>query len=111
MLEQIAADGEAARAMPEICFFGIIIAIFYEDRPPPHFRVRYDSQQAIIAIEPLLVLEGRLAPRVLWTCGRTGNGASDGTRPGLGAGSIARTNRADCPLEYDHVARLHPTAP
>ena len=52
--------------MPEICrFFGIIIAIFYEDHPPPHFHVRYGSQQAIIAIETLQVLEGRLSPRVL----------------------------------------------
>jgi hypothetical protein len=52
--------------MPEICrFFGIIIAIFYEDHPPPHFHVRYGSQQAIVAIETLQVLEGRLSPRVL----------------------------------------------
>ena len=52
--------------MPEICrFFGIIIAIFYEDHPPPHFHVRYGSQQAIVAIETLHVLEGRLSPRVL----------------------------------------------
>ena len=52
--------------MPEICrFFGIIIAIFYEDHPPPHFHVRYGGQQAIIAIETLQLLEGRLSPRVL----------------------------------------------
>jgi len=52
--------------VPEICrFFGIIIAIFYEDHPPPHFHVRYGGQQAIIAIETLQLLEGRLSPRVL----------------------------------------------
>jgi hypothetical protein len=52
--------------VPEICrFFGIIIAVFYEDHPPPHFHVRYGSQQAIIAIETLQMLEGRLSPRVL----------------------------------------------
>lgn len=52
--------------MPEICrFFGIIIAVFYEDHPPPHFHVRYGNQQAIVSIETLHVLEGRLSPRVL----------------------------------------------
>lgn len=52
--------------MPEISrFFGIIIAVFYEDHPPPHFHVRYGSQQAIVAIETLQVLEGRLSPRVM----------------------------------------------
>jgi Domain of unknown function (DUF4160) len=52
--------------VPEICrFFGIIIAVFYEDHPPPHFHVRYGGQQAIIAIETLQLLEGRLSPRVL----------------------------------------------
>ncbi|MBM3650790.1 MAG: DUF4160 domain-containing protein [Alphaproteobacteria bacterium] len=51
--------------MPEICrFFGIIIAVFYEDHPPPHFHVRYGSQQAIVSIETLQVLEGRVSPRV-----------------------------------------------
>jgi hypothetical protein len=51
--------------MPEICrFFGIIIAVFYEDHPPPH-HVRYGGQQAIIAIDTLQLLEGRLSPRVL----------------------------------------------
>ena len=52
--------------MPEICrFFGIIIAVFYEDHPPPHFHVRYGGQQAIFDIESLRILEGRLSPRVV----------------------------------------------
>lgn len=52
--------------MPEICrFFGIIITLNYNDHPPPHFHVRYNQQRAIIAIESLRVLEGRLSPRVL----------------------------------------------
>lgn len=51
--------------MPEISrFFGIIVAIFYEDHPPAHFHVRYGSQQAIVAIDTLQVIEGRLSPRV-----------------------------------------------
>jgi hypothetical protein len=52
--------------MPEISrFFGIIIAMFYNDHPPPHFHVRYGSQRAVIGIEDLALLEGDLSPRVL----------------------------------------------
>ena len=52
--------------MPEISrFFGIIIAMFYNDHPPPHFHVRYGSQRAVIGIEDLSLFDGDLSPRVL----------------------------------------------
>lgn len=52
--------------MPEICrFLGIIITMYYNDHPPPHFHVRYNQQKAIIEIESLTILEGKLTPRVL----------------------------------------------
>ena len=52
--------------MPELSrFFGIIVMMFYDDHPPPHFHVRYGGQRAIIAIESLAILEGRLSPRAL----------------------------------------------
>ena len=52
--------------MPEIIrFFGIIIAMFYNDHAPPHFHARYGEQRAIIGIDSLTVLGGRLSPRVL----------------------------------------------
>lgn len=52
--------------MPEISrFFGIIIAMYYNDHAPPHFHVRYGAERALIGIENLAVLEGRLSPRVL----------------------------------------------
>lgn len=51
--------------MPKICrFFGIIIAMFYNDHEPPHFHVRYGSQKAIVRIDDLSIIEGRLTPRV-----------------------------------------------
>ncbi|MGD8753356.1 MAG: DUF4160 domain-containing protein [Anaerolineales bacterium] len=51
--------------MPEISrFFGIIITMYYRDHQPPHFHVRYGEQKAIIAIETLSLLRGRLSPRV-----------------------------------------------
>jgi hypothetical protein len=52
--------------MPEISrFFGIIVAMFYNDHSPPHFHVRYGDDKAIIAIESLRLLEGKLKPRTL----------------------------------------------
>jgi hypothetical protein len=51
--------------MPEISrFFGIVIAMYYDDHPPPHFHVRYGGQKAIIAISSLSLLRGQLSPRV-----------------------------------------------
>ena len=51
--------------MPELSrFFGIIIAMYYDDHPPPHFHVRYGGQRAIIAISTLSLLRGKLSPRV-----------------------------------------------
>ncbi|NEU71431.1 DUF4160 domain-containing protein [Hassallia byssoidea VB512170] len=50
--------------MPEISrFFGIIITMYYNDHPPPHFHVRYNQQKAIITIETLEILEGKLSSR------------------------------------------------
>ena len=52
--------------MPQISrFFGIIITMNYSEHPPPHFHVRYGGQKAIIAIETLTLLRGKLSPRVL----------------------------------------------
>ena len=50
--------------MPEISrFFGMVIAMYYNDHAPPHFHVRYSKQKAIVGIDPLVVLAGRLTPR------------------------------------------------
>jgi Domain of unknown function (DUF4160) len=52
--------------MPEISrFFGIIVAMFYNDHAPPHFHVRYGDQKAIIEIETLKIIGGELKPRAL----------------------------------------------
>jgi hypothetical protein len=51
--------------MPELSrFFGIVIAMHYNDHPPPHFHARYGEQKATIEIESLTVLQGQLAPTV-----------------------------------------------
>ena len=52
--------------MPEISrFFGIVIAMFYDDHNPPHFHARYEDYKATINIKDLTVKEGKLPPRVL----------------------------------------------
>jgi hypothetical protein len=52
--------------MPEICrFFGIIIAMFYDDHNPPHFHARYGKDGVAIEINSLQVLEGHIPPRAL----------------------------------------------
>jgi hypothetical protein len=52
--------------VPEISrFFGIIILMYYRDHNPPHFHVRYGDQRALVAIDSLTVLEGKLKPRTL----------------------------------------------
>ncbi len=52
--------------MPEISrFFGIIIAMFFDDHNPPHFHARYGNDNAVIKIPDLTVLEGYLQPRAL----------------------------------------------
>lgn len=51
--------------MPEISrFFGIIVAMFYDEHNPPHFHARYGDAQVASDIASLRVLEGRLPPRV-----------------------------------------------
>ena len=52
--------------MPEISrFLGIIIQMYYNDHEPPHFHVRYSGMKAIISIESLSLLKGKLSPRAL----------------------------------------------
>jgi hypothetical protein len=32
-------------------FFGILIRMYFNDHPPPHFHARYNEDEAVIAIE------------------------------------------------------------
>lgn len=50
--------------MPTICqFFGIVIKMYYNDHPPPHFHAEYGGHEAIYEIETLRVVEGGLPRR------------------------------------------------
>jgi hypothetical protein len=52
--------------MPELSrFFGIVIAMYYDDHLPPHFHAIYGSDKAELRIDPPGVLRGHLPPRAL----------------------------------------------
>lgn len=52
--------------MPRISeFYGIIIAMYYNDHAPPHFHAAYSGSQAEITIETLEMIQGSLPRRVV----------------------------------------------
>ncbi len=51
--------------MPRISqFYGIVIAMYYNDHAPPHFHAKYAEHEATIEVETLNYLEGQLPRRV-----------------------------------------------
>lgn len=52
--------------MPTIsAFYGILIQIFWQDHPPPHFHAIYAEHEALIEIRTLEVIEGGIPRRAL----------------------------------------------
>jgi hypothetical protein len=52
--------------MPVISrFYGILIAMFWDDHNPPHFHARYGEYKVAIEIGTLRILDGDLPPRAL----------------------------------------------
>lgn len=52
--------------MPELSrFFGIIIRMYYDDHPPPHFHAIYGDQEMQVAIDPIMILNGQLPRRAV----------------------------------------------
>lgn len=50
--------------MPEISrFYGIIIALYYNEHNPPHFHAKYGNYQAEIDIRTLQLIVGELPTR------------------------------------------------
>lgn len=47
--------------MPRICsFYGIVIVMYFDDHPPPHFHARFGEHEAQVAIATGDVLHGSL---------------------------------------------------
>jgi len=50
--------------MPEVSrFYGIIIALYYNEHNPPHFHAKYAEYKAEIDIRTLQILKGELPKR------------------------------------------------
>jgi hypothetical protein len=52
--------------MPRIsAFYGIIISMFFDEHPPPHFHAQYGEYKAKVSIREREVIAGRLPTRAL----------------------------------------------
>lgn len=52
--------------MPELCrFYGIVIRMYFDDHLPPHFHALYGEHEALVSIETLALIGGRLPPRAM----------------------------------------------
>ena len=52
--------------MPELSrFYGITIRMYFDDHLPPHFHAVYGGDEAVIGINSLGLLRGRLPVRAL----------------------------------------------
>jgi hypothetical protein len=52
--------------VPEISrFYGLVIRMYFEDHPPPHFHAHYGEHEALVSIQTMAVIGGRLPPRAL----------------------------------------------
>jgi hypothetical protein len=50
--------------MPRLCsFYGIVIAMFYNDHPPAHFHATYVGEEIRVNIDTLEILSGSLTRR------------------------------------------------
>jgi hypothetical protein len=52
--------------MPTISsFYGILIQMFWDDHPPPHFHALYGEYETVIDIRTLEVIKGSMPRRAL----------------------------------------------
>ena len=52
--------------MPRIsAFYGIVIAMYYDDHAPPHFHAKYGEHEAQVAIATAELLHGSIPRRQL----------------------------------------------
>lgn len=52
--------------MPELSrFYGIVIKMFFDEHPPPHFHAEYGDQKVVVDLNTLAVIAGKLSPRAM----------------------------------------------
>ena len=80
-------------------FFGIVIRMFYNDHPPPHFHAEYGEHEALIEIESLAVYAGSLPGRALGLVREWAAIHRDELRQDWSLARTGRTPDAIAPLE------------
>ena len=82
--------------MPRVSqFFGITIAMYFNDHAPPHFHAYYGEYEALVVIETLDIYEGSLPGRALALVPGVGLATPAGTAGKLGAGAARPDPGAD----------------
>ncbi len=83
--------------MPELSrFFGIRIAMFFNEHNPPHFHAIYEGKKAVFNIRTLAMTEGHLPPRVRGFIVEWASSASAGVAESVGNYSRGPHARKDC---------------
>lgn len=59
----VAASRYGSRVPRLSAFYGIVIAMYFDDHPPPHFHARYGEYEAQVAIASGEILNGSLPRR------------------------------------------------
>lgn len=91
--------------MPRIAeFYGIVIYMYYREHGMPHFHALYSGREAVIGIDTLRTIEGRLPAASVGFGERLGQAAPRGAEPELGTGASGSAT-ADCPPGVGSVTR------
>jgi hypothetical protein len=64
-IAKTAAEGTIIDVPTISRFFGIVIAMFFDDHGPPHFHVRHADGSAKVGIDPVEVIDSTLGRRQL----------------------------------------------
>jgi hypothetical protein len=90
--------------VPQIsAFYGIVVAMYFADHPPPHFHVRYGEFQAQIEIASGAVISGTLPARVTTSCA---NGVLSTNRSSKQIGLSQRQNNLWLALKHCHESAI-----
>jgi len=82
--------------MPELSrFYGIVVRMFFNDHPPPHFHANYGPDEALFAIETLSLIAGRIPARGDRARNRVGLSPSGGPDAGMEQGHKASSHQVE----------------
>lgn len=52
--------------MPQLSYFyGIVVQMYADDHPPPHFHARYSGHEVVVDIRELRIIQGRFPGRAM----------------------------------------------